>query len=590
MDRETTVRTTLVIVLTLGAVLAWTWFFPPPRPEPQAPPAEMPAVEPATPPPAEAAPPPSDETVPAERREGEAEREAEPFEEVIEGEPDAGPIEVFTPYQEILLSSRGGRVLSWKLLEHPRDVDDPDSEPVDLVSPAARALDRHPLVIDPRDPDLFERINDAWYRWERTKQIEPEVLREKNLPDGTERIRFRWADGRGLAAVKTLYIPGDDRYLSRVEWSLRLNGRPLPGAMLTWGPGLGRPFLPESSYNRTREQVLVAQPAGIDEFDADELSADLSLHGPRFLALDDRYFAAAMIPSTAAAAAVEVFEELPVVEEEGGLRRVAIGSAAEEMLLFTGPKRESLLQRLDAELETGLEAMVDWGFMGIIARPLYVVLSWMNDVLGNWGWAIIVVTVIIKILFVPLTHRSMVSMRKTQEKMGRVQPKIHKIREKYRDKRDMESRRKQQEEMMRLYQQEGINPMSSAAGCLPLLLQLPVLFAMFTVLTVAIELRGAEFFGWIDDLSGPDPLRITPIVMGLTMFVQQYMSMTRTEDPQQRTQQRIMMLMPIMFLWFFWTAPSGLVIYWLVNNVLGIAQQYFINRHSSAPRRAPAAG
>ena len=164
----------------------------------------------------------------------------------------------------------------------------------------------------------------------------------------------------------------------------------------------------------------------------------------------------------------------------------------------------------------------------------------------------------------------------------------NKIKEKYRDKRDMESRRKMNEETMALYQKEGVNPMSSLAGCFPLLLQLPVLYGMFRMLTVVVELRGAPFFGWIVDLSAPDPYFITPIVMGVTMFAQQLMTMAKTEDPQQRSQQRIMLFMPLMFTYFFLWAPSGLVVYWLVNNILGIGQQYFVNRHTKRAATAAA--
>jgi YidC/Oxa1 family membrane protein insertase len=218
-------------------------------------------------------------------------------------------------------------------------------------------------------------------------------------------------------------------------------------------------------------------------------------------------------------------------------------------------------------------------------------MEWLHGLVGNWGWTIFLLSVLIRLAFFPLMHRSMVKMRRTQQDMARVQPKIHKIKEKYKDARDMDSRKKMNEEMMELYKREGVNPMASLTGCLPMLLQIPVMFAMYTVLTVSVQLRGAPWFGWIRDLSASDPFFVLPIVMGATQLLQQIMTMTKTEDPQQRTQQRMMLIMPVVFTWFFVYMPAGLVLYWLVSNVLGIVQQYFINRHAdAAPPAAAAAG
>jgi YidC/Oxa1 family membrane protein insertase len=225
--------------------------------------------------------------------------------------------------------------------------------------------------------------------------------------------------------------------------------------------------------------------------------------------------------------------------------------------------------------------MVNWGIFSFIAVPLYGFLVWLFGIVGNFGVAIIIVTVIIKILFFPLTQRAMVNMRKTQERMSTLQPKMKAIRERFKKKKDPDARKKMNQEIMALYQKEGVNPMGGLAGCLPLLLQLPILYAMYRVLSNALELRGAPFFGWVHDLSLADPLMITPIVMGATMLAQQLMAMTKAKDPQQKQQQRMMLFMPIMFTFFFINMPSGLVLYWLVNNILGIGQQWLINRQAA---------
>jgi len=164
--------------------------------------------------------------------------------------------------------------------------------------------------------------------------------------------------------------------------------------------------------------------------------------------------------------------------------------------------------------------------------------------------------------------------------MQRLQPKIKAIKAKYK-KKDAQSRAKINQETMELYRKEGINPMGGLSGCLPLLAQFPILIGFYNMLTVAVELRGAPFFGWIQDLSIKDPYYITPILMGVTMFTQQKMAMSKIKDPQQLQQQRMMLFMPLMFMVICVQMPSGLVLYWFVNNLLGIGQQYLVNKQTS---------
>ncbi len=191
----------------------------------------------------------------------------------------------------------------------------------------------------------------------------------------------------------------------------------------------------------------------------------------------------------------------------------------------------------------------------------------------------IILTIIIKILFLPLTHKQLSSMKKMQA----VQPKMKAIQAKYKkDKSDMKARQKMNEEVMALYKKEGVNPLG---GCFPLLLQLPVLYAFYSFLPVAIELRQAPFILWVQDLSLKDPFYVTPIVMGATMFLQQKLTPMASVDPTQR---RMFTMMPLLFTFFFINLPSGLVLYWLVNNVLSIFQQLFINRKKDQPVPAPA--
>jgi YidC/Oxa1 family membrane protein insertase len=248
-------------------------------------------------------------------------------------------------------------------------------------------------------------------------------------------------------------------------------------------------------------------------------------------------------------------------------------------VVYFGPKE---YERLKA-LPYGLARTVDFGMFGFLARPLLVALHWTHDrLVANYGWAIILLTFAIRILLFPLNHKSIVSM----EKMQRVQPKAQAIQQKWRPKLrdkqgrpDREAQAKMNQEIMALYQAEGINP---AAGCLPLLLQMPVLFAFYSLLGSAFELRGAPWFGWIQDLSIKDPYYVLPLVMGATMVIQQRLTPTAA-DPVQRW---MMTAMPVVFTVFFLGFPSGLVLYWLTNNVLAIAQQIGYKKFRSTPAAA----
>jgi YidC/Oxa1 family membrane protein insertase len=223
-----------------------------------------------------------------------------------------------------------------------------------------------------------------------------------------------------------------------------------------------------------------------------------------------------------------------------------------------------------------------------MARLLYQALVWVHaHVVPNYGLAIVLATVVLRIVLFPLNQFSMVRMKRMQNEMQRIQPKINAIRNRYRKRKDAEARAEMNQELMVLYKKEGVNPMGGMSGCLPLVAQFPILIGFYDMLLAAVELRGAPFFGWIRDLTLKDPYYVTPLLMGATMFIQQMMTMTKAGDPAQR---RIMMMMPIVFTVMFLNLPSGLVLYWFVNNLLGIAQQWIVNRHigrlESAAQRA----
>ncbi|HPD20532.1 MAG TPA: membrane protein insertase YidC, partial [Deltaproteobacteria bacterium] len=242
--------------------------------------------------------------------------------------------------------------------------------------------------------------------------------------------------------------------------------------------------------------------------------------------------------------------------------RIEPGSSMERSYeIFSGPKELQTLKSAGNELRKAL----DFGFFDIIAKPLLMAMNWIYSFTMSYGWSIIILTIIIKILLYPLTLKSFTSMKELQK----VQPLMKELQAKYKD-----DKQKLNQEMMRLYKEHKINPMG---GCLPMLLQIPILFALYKVFYQAIELRHTPFhlFGtWLPDLSARDPYFITPILMGVSQFVMQKM----TPTPGDPTQQKIMLIMPVFFTVLFLNFPSGLVLYWLISNILSIIQQAYINR------------
>ncbi|MBD9426020.1 membrane protein insertase YidC [Pseudomonas sp. PDM15] len=242
---------------------------------------------------------------------------------------------------------------------------------------------------------------------------------------------------------------------------------------------------------------------------------------------------------------------------------VAAGASAETgAVLYAGPKIQEHLK----QLSPGLELTVDYGILWFIAQPIFWLLEHIHNLLGNWGWSIIVLTIIIKLAFFPLSAASYRSMAR----MRAVSPKLAALKEQHGD-----DRQKMSQAMMELYKKEKINPLG---GCLPILVQMPVFLALYWVLLESVEMRQAPWLGWITDLSIKDPFFLLPIIMGATMFIQQRLNPT-PPDPMQA---KVMKLMPIIFTFFFLWFPAGLVLYWVVNNVLSIAQQWYITRQIEA--------
>ncbi len=283
-----------------------------------------------------------------------------------------------------------------------------------------------------------------------------------------------------------------------------------------------------------------------------------------WIGMVEHYFVAAWLPPDAAKLAREFYvnkvDNLYYAGVKVPVGSVAPGATARVSVpLYVGPQEQDTLKSLAA----GLDLVVDYGIFTVIAAPLFWLLKWLHSLLGNWGWAIIAMTIIIKSAFYPLNHASARSMAK----MKVVAPKMKALQEQYaNDKQQLQMK------MMELYKTEKINPLG---GCLPIVVQIPVFIALYWVLLAAVELRHAPWIGWIHDLSAPDPYFVLPVVYAITAFLQVKLSPTPIQDPVQA---KVMQIMPIAFSVLFLFFPSGLVLYWLINNSLQIFQQWHMNR------------
>lgn len=284
------------------------------------------------------------------------------------------------------------------------------------------------------------------------------------------------------------------------------------------------------------------------------------------------YFLTAWVGDKNQAHAVKTFKDQQgnyVVGFTGPLVTVAPNQTVTDNLeLYAGPKLQYSLK----ELSPGLDLTVDYGIFSIIGKPIFWLLQAIHSIVGNWGWSIIILTIIIKLIFFPLSATSYRSMAR----MRAASPKMQAIRERYPD-----DKQKQSQAMMELYKKEKLNPLS---GCLPILIQMPVFISLYWVLQESVEIRQAPWLGWIQDLSASDPYFILPIIMGVSMYVQQLLS-PAPADPMQA---KMFKIMPVAFTVFFIWFPSGLVLYWIVNNILSIAQQWVITRQiESAAKKKP---
>jgi YidC/Oxa1 family membrane protein insertase len=469
-----------------------------------------------------------------------------------------------------VFSTEGAVLTSWQLKHYLDTVEGRIGQPLELIPQDIPKGLARPFTIATDDPKLTAKLASVFYLPSATNLI---------LGAETGVLTFEYKDRSGLSVRKTFHIQPDRKpFVLSVDVTVDLNGATRP-ARLDFGPALGLGYKPDGSQSVPARVVLFRNDK-VERLMPTTIVEQPHYEGAlRYAGVEEQYFLSVVMPGTQSVQVDCAPITLPVPPGPGikpGLTRNFIAYSVNvpgtaSLPFFLGPKDFDVLRAVDPQLVRA----IDFGIFSWLVVPLLQFLKWLNRFIGNYGWSIVALTVIINLLIFPLRHRSMVSMKKMQA----LQPEIKAIQERYAKYKVTDpERQKMNTEMMALYKQKGVNPVS---GCFPMLLTLPILYAFYNLLSSSIELRGAPFIGWIHDLSTRDPYYITPVIMGATMFLQQQM-MPSTADPVQR---RIFLILPIFFTFTFLWAPSGLVLYWLLSNVLAIGQQYLTNRMIGAPVR-----
>ncbi|MGE4536117.1 MAG: membrane protein insertase YidC [Desulfovibrio sp.] len=533
-------RVILAVVLSLVVLVGWNFLFP------TKPPVHKTETTTQTQAPA------PDKTAP-----GKTQAKAPAAEALATFAPTPGKtLTVDTPLYTAVFNSSGGLLSRFSLKQYRQTIAD-NSPLVDLINEKAHA--KAPLGL----------ILNGAPTWQ---NVEWSVQGGDVTIDASGTASVTFVGRMGETIIKRVLTFSGASYLIDEKLSLSNTGANPVRDRLSMTVAVDRLSAEGDSYNPT--QAAFYDTSGLELFNSEKkLAEGIADEKPvEWGAVMSNYFLVGVIPDTK-----DLFGKAKI---EDGLFRLAVDKDGIEIpaggrqdlsiSYYLGPKAPKYL----AMAPHHLSAAIDYGWFDFIAKPLLKLLRFFYDYVGNYGVAIILLTVLIKAIFWPLSHKSYKSM----EQMKKLQPMLSQLREKYK-----EDRQKMNEEMMQLYKTYKVNP---AGGCLPMVVQIPVFFGLYQALLHSIELRHAAFITylpfthmiWLADLSAKDPYYITPLIMGATMFLQQKM----TPAPGDPTQAKIMLLMPVIFTFMFLNFPSGLVVYWLVNNVISIAQQYWMlnKKHS----------
>jgi YidC/Oxa1 family membrane protein insertase len=559
------IRAVVFILLALLVLFTWGHFFKPPVPAPQQTPAGTAQVAPA----GGAA---SQASVAGAGTPATATAASKP--------PSAGAVQateektivVESPLYRVEFSNRGAVVRSWKLKKYLTDQKPPRS--LDLVNADAAKQLGWPFSLVLTDKQLEAQANSGLY------EVSPAATDASADLQAPADATFHWSDGH-LDVVKKLSFTPD--YELTVECTVTVDRKPIPAA-IAWRGGFGD----KEVYNAAQlVTVFYKQNDKLNLLQYKKLGVSGNQSEPavqsgplEYLGVEDQFFTAAFLPDGTNLSLWHWMQTHDVLDEGKTIAEpeaeIAAGTTEPTALrarIYVGPKDLTLLSKL----KPPLEELVQFGWTGIIAKPIFEILKWIYRFVPNYGWAIVILTLIINMAIFPLKMKGWRSMQKMQS----VAPEIRQIQDRYKKYSMSDPRKKKMnEEVMAVYSREGINPMGS---CLPMLLQMPIWWALWRVLNGAIELRHAPWFLWIHDLSAKDPYYILPIAMTITMYLTTKMTPQTTTDPSQ---QKMMQFMPLFMGVIFFRLSSGLNLYMFTSNLVGMAQQYYLNRTEPLPSRS----
>jgi YidC/Oxa1 family membrane protein insertase len=498
---------------------------------------------------------------------------------------------------KIVFSNRGAQVKHWILKKYK----DSAGKPLDMVQPQAAAQFGLPLALFTYEQPLTAQLNQALYQL----TVEGEQPSQTGEVLAPTTLTYRYA-ANGLDVVKSFHF--DSSYVIDIDAHVLRNGAPVR-ALVEWPAGLGdmEEFLPSSltrSTVRTQSYFAWSLDGKADYEAASKVSGDATLDQPySYAAITDLYFTSAFLPADPAHTTVVTLRNsinLPTdltdpnsAKKPADVIGIAVGDTTgyDKLRLFAGPKAMDVLASIHATSADGkptgpsLQPLIQFGWMSILATPLYWVLRFLNEHgIPNWGWDIIIVTIIFNLLMLP----TRLMMMRSSLKMMRIQPKVDALKKRYAHLKVSDPKRAEMNtEMMALYKQENVN---MYGGCLPLLIQMPLFFAYYRVLANVIELRQAHWY-WLTDLSVADPLHVLPILIIASMFAVQFITPSPGMDPNQRRMMAIMM--PVIFGFSMWHFASGLALYWGTGNLINLGIQLAINKskmgqemHEIAAKRA----
>ncbi|HKV26106.1 MAG TPA: membrane protein insertase YidC [Candidatus Acidoferrum sp.] len=590
-ELSTELRILYASILSMAVILLWVKFFAPKPPAHPEEPAKQSASGPAVAGAGNAAPAtPSNATNSSSQKNATSIAPAPVVTVPAEAESKERTIVVENALYRVEFSNRGAVVKSWELKNYKDDSNPPRT--LDLVHPEASAqVGGWPFALVLDDGALETQANSGLFV---AQVLSPSTTTNDSSPSAIPApagplkapatLRFSWSDGH-LEVTKTFFF--DHSYIVHVETSAKLNGTPMR-AGLAWLGGFGDltvhdPAPIESVFTFYGEKgSLSTQPYKKLE-GPEKWGPGVWMGGKDYAGIEDRYFTAAFLPlKEPASGSIETrywkvthtVKDSEGKDEQEPVSQVAVSSETKPLQLrvYIGPKDYDILKKMNPPLQ----ALVNFGWLEVIAGPLFYLLKWIQIYVPNWGWAIVVLTVIITLALFPLRVKSY----RATLKMQRVAPEIKQIQDKYK-KYKMNDPRKQEmnKEVMAVYSREGVNPVG---GCIPQLIQLPIWYGLYRALYGTIELRHAPWFWWIKDLSAKDPYYILPVLMGVSMYLSTKITPMPTTDPQQ---QKMMKIMPIGMAGLFIVIPypSGLAVYILTSYALGALQQWYLNRRHPMP-------